>query len=385
MTTTPQATKQHQKHAFLQKPALGNFGRNELAILGAPCNIIQHLAQDIIKALPAYKIGFADADHKEKEETTSSSPYISFTNKITHAQVDFAQQPNVMQQRALFNDADLVLVNGNHFSAVSQIVIINDSKPLHKKIDKLTNVRLVLMDDEQASLPAYLAEQVPSIKNAPVISINNTTAIIQFIKTFILQSAPVLNGLVLSGGESLRMGMDKGSLQYHNNKSQREYVYGLLKPFCNEVFISCNASQQTMVEDEGLPFITDSFADLGPVGGILSAFRYNPNAAWLVVACDLPYLTDKSLQYLVDKRDISKTATAFASEENNNWPEPLIAIWEPRSYSWLLQMMAQGYSCPRKALINADVAMLQPQDITELRNVNEYNDYITTYNNLHTS
>jgi molybdopterin-guanine dinucleotide biosynthesis protein A len=140
-----------------------------------------------------------------------------------------------------------------------------------------------------------------------------------------------------------------------------------------------------MVEDEGLPFITDSFADLGPVGGILSAFRHNPNAAWLVVACDLPYLTDKSLQHLIENRDISRTATAFASEENNNWPEPLITIWEPRSYSWLLQMMAQGYSCPRKALINADVAILQAQDVTELRNVNEYNDYITTYNNLHTS
>jgi molybdopterin-guanine dinucleotide biosynthesis protein A len=380
--TTPQVSN-HKKHAFLQKPALGNFGRNELAILGAPCNIIQQLVQAIIKALPVYKIGFVDADHKEKEETTSPLPYISFTNKITHALVGFAQQPNVMQQRALFNDTDLVLVNGNHFNAVNQVVIISDVKPLHKKTDKLTNVQLVLMEDGQESLPAYLLEQVPSIKNAPVLSINNTTAIVQFVESLILQSAPVLNGLVLSGGESIRMGTDKGSIQYHGGKSQREHVYDLLKPLCNEVYVSCNAAQQSIIDDEELPFITDSFTGLGPVGGILSAFRYNPNAAWLVVACDLPYLTSNTLQHLIDNRDISKTATAFASEENNNWPEPLIAIWEPRSYGWLLQMMAQGYSCPRKALINADVAILQMQNITELHNVNEYNDYITTYKNLH--
>jgi len=385
VTTTREAIKPHQKHAFLQRPELGNFGRNELAILGATCNIIQQLAQTIIAALPAYKIGYADADHKENDNISSHLPHISFTNKITHAQVDIAQQPNAMQQRMLFNDADLVLVNGNHFNAVNQVVIISNTKPLQKKIDKLTNVRLVLLADGYTGIPGYLIEQVPAIQNAPVLSCDNVSGIAAFVKSFIIQSTPVLNGLVLTGGESRRMGMDKGGIQYHGEKTQRKYVYELLKPFCNDVYISCNAAQQATVEAEDLPCITDSFAGLGPVGGILSAFRYNPNAAWLVVACDLPYLTNKSLQYLVDKRDISKIATAFAGEENNEWPEPLIAIWEPRCYSWLLQLLAQGYSCPRKAMINSDIALLLAPDINELHNVNDYKDHITTYNNLHIS
>lgn len=384
MTTMPEVTKPHQKHAFLQKPALGNFGRNELAVLGAPCHIIQQLVQDIIKGLPAYKIGFADADHADVV-SDSPPPYISLITKAAQAQVSFEQEANVMQQRTLFNDADLVLVNGNHFAAASQIVIISDAKPLHKKIDKLTNVQLILMGSGQAELPGYLIEQLPVIQDAPVLSINDINAIIHFIKEFILQSTPVLNGLVLSGGESRRMGMDKGNIKYHGDKTQREYVYGLMKALCNEVYVSCNAAQQPSLETAGLPFITDSFTNLGPLSGILSAFRYNPGAAWLVVACDLPYLTADTLSYLVSKRNTSKTATAFINEENNNWPEPLITIWEPRSYTWLLQLLAQGYSCPRKALMNADVEILQTPDINELRNVNDYKDYVTTYNNLHIS
>lgn len=385
MTIMPEATKSHQQHFFLQKPALGNFGRNELAIVGAPCPIIRQLVQDIIKALPAYKIGFADTEDKEDEETGIPSSYVSFTHKIRYTQVVFAWQPNLMQQRTLLNEADLVLVNGNDFKAVNQVVVISDIKPLHKEMDRLTNVRLVLMDGEHAEFPGYLIEQMPAVKDVPVLAINNIHAIANFIEAFVLQSTPVLNGLVLSGGESCRMGMDKGSIKYHGVKTQREYVYELMRALCDEVYVSCNAAQQQIVETEGLPFITDSFTSLGPLSGILSAFRYNPDAAWLVVACDLPYLSGGTLKYLVEKRDILKMATAFINEGNNNWPEPSIAIWEPRSYAWLLQLLAQGYSSPRTALINADTAMLQTPDISELRNVNEYNDYITTYNNLHTS
>jgi len=37
----------------------------------------------------------------------------------------------------------------------------------------------------------------------------------------------------------------------------------------------------------------------------------------------------------------------------------------------LLQALSQGYSCPRKVLINSDVEMLQVPDAKELENVND--------------
>jgi len=66
---------------------------------------------------------------------------------------------------------------------------------------------------------------------------------------------------------------------------------------------------------------------------------------------------------------ISKVATAFHNPETN-FPDPLITIWEPKSYQILLSFLAQGYSCPRKALINSDIKTLT-YDSTILTNVND--------------
>src|SRR4051812_47661865 len=52
-----------------------------------------------------------------------------------------------------------------------------------------------------------------------------------------------LNGLVLAGGKSERMGRDKTRINWHG-KEQCYYISDLLKPFCSEVFISCRHEQQ---------------------------------------------------------------------------------------------------------------------------------------------
>ena len=46
-----------------------------------------------------------------------------------------------------------------------------------------------------------------------------------------------MNGLVLSGGQSSRMGRDKALIDYHG-LPQYAYVYDLLLGFCDKVFIS---------------------------------------------------------------------------------------------------------------------------------------------------
>jgi molybdopterin-guanine dinucleotide biosynthesis protein A len=123
----------------------------------------------------------------------------------------------------------------------------------------------------------------------------------------------------------------------------------MLSGLCNEVFISCRAEQETAIKD--YTAIPDAYTDLGPYGAILSAFKTKPYVAWLVVACDLPLLDIETLQYLVANRDTSKMATTFESPYDG-LPEPLITIWEPKSYDILLSYLPEGYKCPRKALRN---------------------------------
>jgi len=88
-----------------------------------------------------------------------------------------------------------------------------------------------------------------------------------------------------------------------------------------------------------------------------------------VLACDLPFLTAATLDFLVQQRQPDRMATALRSPWND-FPEPLVTIWEPRSYGQLLRFLSLGYSCPRKALINSDIALLKPPVPAELRNVN---------------
>ena len=80
-------------------------------------------------------------------------------------------------------------------------------------------------------------------------------------------------------------------------------------------------------------------------------------------------LDQAGLQYLAQKRNTSKLATAYHNPATG-WPDPLVTIWEPRAYPVLLQFLTQGYSCPRKVLINSDTAVIEAQNPQILLNAN---------------
>ncbi|UEQ76974.1 NTP transferase domain-containing protein [Chryseobacterium arthrosphaerae] len=182
---------------------------------------------------------------------------------------------------------------------------------------------------------------------------------------------PPVNGLVLAGGKSVRMGKAKDLLHWHG-KEQRYFAADLIAPFCEEVFISCRQDQLENF-DPGYKALTDTFLNMGPFGGILSALRSRRDTAWLVVACDLPLLDPKSLEFLLRSRDPEKAATTYESPFDG-LPEPLITIWEPKSYPLLLHFLGMGNTCPRKVLINSDTFILKPENPDALMNVNTPED-----------
>lgn len=370
----------HQKHASLNKPDLGEFGRNELAFLGAPCDTIQNLARDLIYYLgPAYNVGYVDADHtaiksmRGNEDGDGEFPgRIQMSDKQLFTRIDSYHKLSVYEKRAYFNKEDLVLVNGNHFKAKAQILIIDPKKSLEKKLDRLTDVKLILLKDETVSIPDFLKDDLPDWQQIPVFHLEEKLCIFQWVGEWMNRNLCPIKGLILTGGESKRMRKDKGGLTYHGT-TQREHLLSLAHPYCSETYLSCNARQAQLLQGK-FPLIEDTFLNLGPMGGILSALRSDPNAAWLTIACDLPYLTEKTLQYLIAYRNSSKVATAFL-DPKGEFPEPLITIWEPNSYFILLKYLSQGISCPRKVLINSDVEILQAPDIREFYNVNHPEEY----------
>jgi molybdopterin-guanine dinucleotide biosynthesis protein A len=182
-----------------------------------------------------------------------------------------------------------------------------------------------------------------------------------------------LYGLVLVGGLSKRMGADKAALSYHG-KPQMEHVLDLIAPYCEKTFLSCRADQTDQTGLAGRPQIHDTFFNMGPMAGILSALQAHPGSAFLVVACDLPFLDAPTLKALVEGRDPEKMATGFTGTYKG-LPEPLCSIYEPKAFARMRELNGQGIDCPRKAMMHSPCRMLTPPDPLALTNANHPDDY----------
>ena len=176
-----------------------------------------------------------------------------------------------------------------------------------------------------------------------------------------------LFGLVLAGGASRRMGQDKAALTLHG-RTQLEWARELLARHCDDVFVSIRAEQQDDPVRRVQSVIVDAHDGAGPIAGIAAAQATHPDHAWLVLACDLPFVDDASIDALIRHRD-GREVVAFAST-HDGLPEPLCAIYEPASSAGVLAAIASGRNCPRKFILGTGVALLAQPNPAALENVN---------------
>lgn len=181
-----------------------------------------------------------------------------------------------------------------------------------------------------------------------------------------------LYGLVLAGGRSTRMRADKAALAY-GPRPQLAVAYELVSRHVERAFVSVRADQVGEPLRAAYPQVVDGDAGRGPIAGILAAQSRHPEAAWLVVACDLPQLDDATLEVLLRCRDPSRLATAFVSA-HDGLPEPLCAIYEPASRAALAAHVAAGRDCPRKFLMAHPVMLLEAGSSAALDNANTPQD-----------
>jgi molybdenum cofactor guanylyltransferase len=185
-------------------------------------------------------------------------------------------------------------------------------------------------------------------------------------------SAP-LYGLLLTGGRSKRMQRDKAALEYAG-QSQLERAARLLEPLVARLFVSVRPDQLQDPQRARYACIADRQPDLGPIGGLHAALHAHPQAAWLVLACDLPFLDAATLQQLIAARDPLRLATAFRSSHDGK-PEPLCAVYEPHARAAIDNWIAGGERCPRGFLAQADVALLDLRAPQALDNINTAAEY----------
>jgi molybdopterin-guanine dinucleotide biosynthesis protein A len=277
---------------------------------------------------------------------------------------------NAYDDKFLGREQDFILVNGNHYPASHQVVFVDPAKAgtLERRRDQLTNVAAIVLCPGAEELPAWLEEDLGDAAPVPTLLEESKEAITGLLVDTIRQNTPPLKALILAGGKSQRMGEDKRFLRYRSGQTELERMVSM----CREKLglpTSLSVSDPEEAPLPEVPTILDRFLGLGPMGAICSAFLSEPDTAWLVLPCDLPLLEAGTLNKLIAKREIGKVATAVKGG-SKPFPEPLVTIYEPRAYPRLLSFLGLGYACPRKLLINSDVALLEIQDESPIRNAN---------------
>lgn len=176
-----------------------------------------------------------------------------------------------------------------------------------------------------------------------------------------------MNGLILAGGQSSRMGQPKSLLEYHG-KPQYQHAAEMLSSFCGQVYISCSVEQQTCFQ--GFETIPDSsgYGKIGPLNGLLSAFDRAPEVAWMVLGCDYPFLEKSDLEQLIQERDPACLATVFCNPETGFY-EPLLGIYEPSAGPLLQERLQGGQDSIRRFLDKNVVKRVIPKHLACLKSV----------------
>jgi molybdopterin-guanine dinucleotide biosynthesis protein A len=360
----------HTKHTNLERRNNDNFAPNEISILGTNCNAISDLVSKVSQKLTGYKLAYFDASHAKNIEGNALSEFVF--HHQGNLQIATTGIINKFQQRLDFAQFDCVFINGNHYPGTKQILILDPAKEASvlKRVAQLQNIQFVIKLTKDTAYFSFLEEKYPQIKNIISYTIDEIDAIATHVNSLIQKKVAPVKGLVLVGGKSTRMGRDKSELNYFG-KAQKEVAKELLENRNMETFYSVQkfSQKEVAISKE----IQDTFLNLGPFGGICSAFQKDPNAAWFVLATDLPFVNDELINWVLEKRNPSKVATAIKGK-GKDFPEPLITIYEPKAYPILLQYLAQGYSCPRKMLINSDVEIVEIDDDL-IRNINTAEEF----------
>jgi molybdenum cofactor guanylyltransferase len=189
-------------------------------------------------------------------------------------------------------------------------------------------------------------------------------------------------GFILAGGESSRMGVDKGLLEIAGVpmivRAARLVESVVAAP---AVVVGMPEKYRAL----GLPAIADDWPGCGPLGGIATALRAS-EADWnLIVACDLPYLTREWLEYLLQRaRDSGDEALVAMNltAANRRGAEPLCAMYHKGSESAIRRALERGVRKVTDGLAELRVEMIEPakwkgfdSDGFLFKNVNTPADY----------
>lgn len=147
-------------------------------------------------------------------------------------------------------------------------------------------------------------------------------------------------GVILCGGNSTRMGTDKGLLTLHDN-TWAQTAYNKLAQLQFDIVISVNNNQynhysktfaknQLVVDNELLQI-------RGPLTGLLSVHLQYPGEDLFILACDMPLMEVAILKEL-NQHYTPVTKNTVYIFSNDGEPEPLCGIYTATALAHIHQL-----------------------------------------------
>jgi molybdopterin-guanine dinucleotide biosynthesis protein A len=303
-------------------------------------------------------------------------PFVAITGEAGFAHLGDRQDSDLLAPSPLLA-ADALLVEGYKQSDLPRMMLLDEALAIVDDPAWLTAGPVAAIHPWPSGSPAESAAREiveRRLGKLPWFSRDDIPGVADFIRVFWQRRVPPVQGLVLTGGHSTRMGRDKALLDYHGI-AQLDYCVQLLSTLGVNVWVSCRPDQEQESARRRYPLLQDRFLGMGPMGGLLTALSSDAGAgqSWLVLACDLPAVSADVLASLLAARHPHRFATAF--RDGDGLPEPLCAIWESKAYPRLLQFLGMGQACPRKCLIHSPTHLVAAPEPCALDNGNCPDDF----------
>jgi molybdopterin-guanine dinucleotide biosynthesis protein A len=157
-------------------------------------------------------------------------------------------------------------------------------------------------------------------------------------------AAAALEAAILAGGHGRRLGgRDKSALVVDGERLLDRQL-AALAPVASRVFIVGGPAER--FGDRAVPVVEDLVPESGPLGGVYTALRTAQTPRVLVIACDMPFLTARFLEFL----GTAGHGCDVALPRDGRGLHPLCASWSTSTAPVVERLLGEGVRAVRGAL-----------------------------------
>lgn len=170
-----------------------------------------------------------------------------------------------------------------------------------------------------------------------------------------------VQGFILVGGASRRMGQDKAQLRL-GSETIVERIAGQLSPVTSSLTLVGNSQAYL---GHSLPTVPDVYEKWGALGGIHAALSAAKTDWIMVIACDLPFVTRDLFERLKSFAD--ESVDAIVPIQSDGRPQPVCALYlRETCLPEIERLVSAGEHTPRALLTNVRTRYVQFPELGDL-------------------